>query len=278
MANQMNPNPEDANADPKNVESEPGNLKTKEPGDQNNRSLRIFLGAAGFLVLVCGLLVLGILYRFGRPYLEPKTQIILEPDHSRVSTVDHADLENAARILTARCRLLGCDISFAAAENNYIIGQVPESVDAPSFIGRITGIGLLELVDFGESPAATGTTIATDFDYQYFPQVEGEKWHTVMSNSDFKSADVTRDQFGSYQISFTLTSSGRKILSDYTTNNVGHYLGIVLDRVVISAPVVNAPITGGSGVIAGSFTQEEAENLAAYLSTDGPLPLPLKLR
>lgn len=41
-------------------------------------------------------------------------------------------------------------------------------------MGKTTGIGLLELVDIGETQIPGGTTIATDFGYKYFPQVEGK--------------------------------------------------------------------------------------------------------
>ena len=69
-----------------------------------------------------------------------------------------------------------------------------------------------------------------------------------------------------------------KSSSQHTTNNVGHYLGIVLDKVVISAPKVKSPITDGSGVISGSFTREQANSLAVYLRVEGPLPIPLKVK
>ncbi|HLO14220.1 MAG TPA: hypothetical protein VK206_05285, partial [Anaerolineales bacterium] len=169
-------------------------------------------------------------------------------------------------------------ISFVVAENNQIIGQVPDSIDAETFVGQIVAIGLLEFVDFGESPVAVGMSVRTDFDYKYFPQVEGPIWHTVITNDGFESAYVTTDQSGRAAISFTLTMEGTKILSDFTTNNIGHYLGIVIDKVVISAPQVKTPITDGRGWIQGSFTQEEAQLLAAYLGIKGPLPLPLKVK
>jgi len=52
----------------------------------------------------------------------------------------------------------------------------------------------------------------------------------------------------------------------------------VVDKHIISAPMVNAPITEGSATITGIFTEETAENLATYLKIRGPLPIPLKLK
>ncbi len=255
------------------------NADPEKGREQNNTLLKIILGVGGILAILCGLVALGIIYVFGRPYFGPKTQIILEPDTSQVSTVDPSDLEAAAEILTARARALGASgVSFVANKNNQIIGQVPGSFDVETLLKPVVAIGLLEFVDFDTMPVDTGTTVRTDFDYQYLPQADGAVWHTIMTNDGFASADVIADQVGKPAVSFTLTSDGTKIFADFTANNVGHYLGIVLDKVVISAPVINSPITGGSGIIQGSFTPEEANVLAAYLRIKGPLPFPLVIK
>ncbi len=59
-----------------------------------------------------------------------------------------------------------------------------------------------------------------------------------------------------------------------TTENVGRPFAIVLDGKVISAPVIRSPITGGTGVITGNFTVDEANNLAILLRA-GALPAKL---
>jgi len=218
---------------------------------------KIILIVAGVFIVICGFVALFIFYRFMRLPSGPISQIILEPDYSLVSTVDPADLGIDAEILTARADALGTRIKFTVAENNQIIAQAPTSSLSQNLIGQAIQIGLLEIVDFGETPIQPGTTIVTDFSYKYFPQVEGTMWHTIITNAEFNSVFVEKDKLGNYQIPFTLTSNGTKIFSDYTTINVGHYLGIVMDKVVISAPKVNSPITNGSGIIAGSFTQEK---------------------
>jgi preprotein translocase subunit SecD len=246
--------------------------------NKTNPSPKIILVTAGIFIVVCVLIALGVFYKFGLPYFGPKSQIFLGPDYSLVSTLDSGDLDMDAQILNARARALGTGITFSVSSNNQIVAQGPSSALSHDLVGKTVAIGLLEIVDFGETPVPPGTTIATDFDYKYFPAMEETKWHTVLTNSAFESAYVKHDNSGKYQIPFTLTADGAKILSDFTANNIGHYLGIVLDKVVLSAPKVNSPITGGSGVIAGSFTQEEAESLATYLQVKGPLPIPLVVK
>jgi preprotein translocase subunit SecD len=78
-----------------------------------------------------------------------------------------------------------------------------------------------------------------------------------------------------WKIDFTLTSSGGTTFGDVTTRLVGKQLAIVVDNVVISAPTIDEPITGGSGVITGSFTKARAQDLATQLNS-GALPVNLK--
>jgi preprotein translocase subunit SecD len=77
-----------------------------------------------------------------------------------------------------------------------------------------------------------------------------------------------------WQVDFQLTNEGSDRFGEITTQLVGRQLAIVLDRRVISAPTVNEPITGGSGVITGSFTENRAKDLATVLNA-GALPVNL---
>jgi preprotein translocase subunit SecD len=77
-----------------------------------------------------------------------------------------------------------------------------------------------------------------------------------------------------WQIDFELTAEGADRFADATTELVGRQLAIVLDREVMSAPVVEEPITGGRGVITGSFTEARAKDLATVLNA-GALPVSL---
>jgi len=78
------------------------------------------------------------------------------------------------------------------------------------------------------------------------------------------------------QVNFSLNSQGAKTFGDLTRANVQKRMAIILDGNVYSAPVIQEPITGGSGVITGRFTDEEARDLAIVLRA-GALPAPLKL-
>jgi preprotein translocase subunit SecD len=77
-----------------------------------------------------------------------------------------------------------------------------------------------------------------------------------------------------WQVDFQLTGPGSDQFAKITTDLVGRQLAIILDQVVISAPTVQEPITGGSGQITGSFTQQRAKDLATVLNA-GALPVNL---
>ena len=66
-------------------------------------------------------------------------------------------------------------------------------------------------------------------------------------------------------MNFRFDSVGARQFGDVTKDNVGHRFAIVLDKQVISAPVIHEPILGGSGQITGSFTAQSANDLAILL-------------
>jgi SecD/SecF fusion protein len=73
-----------------------------------------------------------------------------------------------------------------------------------------------------------------------------------------------------------LTSRGGRIFGEITEKNVHKRFAIILDGVVRSAPVIQERILGGSAQISGSFTPEEAADLAIVLRA-GALPAPVEI-
>jgi SecD/SecF fusion protein len=84
------------------------------------------------------------------------------------------------------------------------------------------------------------------------------------------------DDRGRPAIKMAMTKQGERIWGEFTTNNVGRAIAIVLDNVVYSAPNVINPITTGNTEISGNFSIEEAQDLANILQS-GKLPAPAKI-
>ncbi len=204
-------------------------------------------------------------------------QALLEADLPEGTTVDAEKMRTATRIVENRVNGLGVTEALVQqAGDRRIVVELPGVEDPTVAISTIQETGLLEFVDMGSTPLVAGTIIVTDIATSESPRADERVWHTVMTGDTIENVQVSRDPSGQYVIQFQLNSEGADIFADYTTNHVGEYLGIVLDKTVVSAPNVNEPITEGEGVISGAFTIESANNLAVQLRY-GSLPIPLKV-
>jgi len=103
------------------------------------------------------------------------------------------------------------------------------------------------------------------------------KKQVLVSGGDLIDAQPGFDQrSGQPIVSFRFNTSGSRKFAQATTENVKQPFAIVLDNKVISAPVIQEPITGGSGQISGNFTVQQANDLAILLRA-GALPAPLTI-
>jgi preprotein translocase subunit SecD len=90
------------------------------------------------------------------------------------------------------------------------------------------------------------------------------------------NAEAGHDQDGGPDINFAFNGVGAQRFGEATSENVGKPFAIVIDNRIVSAPRIDGPILGGSGLIHGSFTEESAHDLALVLRS-GALPAPLKV-
>ena len=98
----------------------------------------------------------------------------------------------------------------------------------------------------------------------------------LLEGSALKTAGVSRDQLGMPSVSFELNSQGANTFAKITRENIGKQLAIMLDNKEQSAPTIDSEISGGSGIIRGRFSIEEANNLANLLKS-GALPVEIKI-
>ena len=146
---------------------------------------------------------------------------------------------------------------------NYINNDVVKN-SLPSNIKFLFGI---------EEKAAKGNM-------RYFPlyaiktQPGTEK--APLEGEGVEEAKQDYDELGKPAIKMNMTSVGAKTWAKLTGKNVGRPIAIALDEIVYSAPRVNGAIEGGSSEISGSFTVEEAQDLANILKS-GKLDAPAKI-
>ncbi|MDR0329606.1 MAG: protein translocase subunit SecD [Rickettsia sp.] len=102
------------------------------------------------------------------------------------------------------------------------------------------------------------------------------KKKAIVSGDQLTTAQASFNQNSQPAVAFSFNNLGSKLFAEITKNNSGKRLAIVLDNKLLSAPVINEPILGGSGIILGNFTVESANELALLLRA-GSLPAPLKI-
>ena len=167
-----------------------------------------------------------------------------------------------------------------------ILVQLP-GIDDPKRVKDLiknTAFLELSLVEAGPSTEAAlranypGGKIPDQFKLVEAKPAPGERERTyyvvrkqaVITGRDLKNARPTQGQFGSHSVSFFLTAAGSQKFGAATGANIGKHLAIILDNRVQSAPNIKDRITD-QGVIEGSFTPEEANDLALVLRA-GALP------
>ncbi len=225
-------------------------------------------------------------------------------------SVSKQNLEDATTILESRSNEYGVsEVVFQTAGERIIVGEFPGASNAEDIIDQVKQVGQLEFVDFGTTPLLEGTEVMTDFglsestvapaeteateeptetpaaettpaettpETEATPTAEPTRYHTVLTGNDLKSVGVVRGQLNEYQVAIEFNTEGGDIFEEWTSNNVGKYLGIVLDKKVVSSPVIKNVIRDGQGVIEGGFTAETANDLAIKLRY-GSLPIPLNI-
>ncbi|MBI5605363.1 MAG: protein translocase subunit SecD [Deltaproteobacteria bacterium] len=99
----------------------------------------------------------------------------------------------------------------------------------------------------------------------------------LMTGDAIKTAQVQiGGNFNEPYVSVELNAHGSRLFDQVTRDNVGRQLAIVLDQIVQSAPVIQERISGGQAQITGSFSMEEASDLAIVLRA-GALPAPVNV-
>ena len=97
----------------------------------------------------------------------------------------------------------------------------------------------------------------------------------VVTGEELVDSKPSFDQNGSPAVTFRFDSAGARAFGDFTAAHIGEPFAIVLDDQVISAPVIQSHIPGGSGIISGQFTIDQSTELATLLRA-GALPAELQ--
>ncbi|MGD8760363.1 MAG: protein translocase subunit SecD [Anaerolineales bacterium] len=239
--------------------------------------------------------------------LQGGLQVLLEADWPSDMEVEREKIETTRRIIEDRVNGLGVTEPLVqVAGDRRILVELPGIGNPDEAIAIIKETGLLEFIALNQEELAyilslpEGQTVQTDFGLsepetpatpdestqepspgeeatpEAVPTPEPMIFHTVLTGADLQNAGVVRDQAGiEYVVAIEFTEEGGLIFGEYTATHVGEALGILLDKKLISSPLISEPITGGSASITGDFTLQTANSLAIQLRY-GSLPVPMK--
>ena len=203
------------------------------------------------------------------------TALVLTPTRAHLESLSSDAVERSLDIVRQRLNATGVvEPTVARQGADAIIVQLP-GVDDPARIRELLGTtAKLTFHLAADDTAARATMVLRDpasgIEHRLAerPALEGEH---------LTDARVGFDQLtGDPLVGFELDREGARRFADLTRANIGRMLAIVLDGQVISAPVIQGAIPGGSGQISGAFTVAEASDLALLLRA-GALPAPLEV-
>ncbi|TAK22056.1 MAG: protein translocase subunit SecD [Chloroflexota bacterium] len=214
-------------------------------------------------------------------------QVLLQAEVASGQVIDPDTMIAARRIIENRVNALGVsEPVIQLGQGNRIIVELPGVKDPDQAIKTFGNTGLLEFIDAGASFLPPGTSVTTSLGgptAEIAPITDSPEkrvFQTIVQGKHLTTANVGFDELGRPEIQFAFGDEGAKFFGDFTTANVGRYLAITLDKQVISSPVIQSPIVGGSGRITGGgprgFALEEAQNIVIQLKY-GALPVPLKV-
>jgi SecD/SecF fusion protein len=150
------------------------------------------------------------------------------------------------------------------------VDKILSRVDVRSALER-SGLGGSNFL-WGHETRVQGASIYRTLYYvKARPEMRGDALRDARGSIDRGGMSM-----GQAIVEMEMNSKGARTFARVTAANIGKYLAIVLDSTVYSAPVIRSKIPSGRAQIEGSFTMDEAKNLAVVLRA-GALPAPVKI-
>ena len=227
--------------------------------------------------------------------LQGGVQVLLQavPVETEAETEAEAEVLLAASIETARNiierRVNGLGVSEALVQTqgkDRIVVELPGIEDPELAIGTIKETGLMEFIDTGAASLPPGMMVRTTLGDELATgsaltdtiALTGTKpYSTAFTGRDLRRAYPARNPTtGEFYVAFEMQPDAAQRFAQYTSNHVGQFLTIVLDKEVVSSPQIQSIIPDGAGQITGDFTFQEARSLGIQLQY-GALPVPLQV-
>ncbi len=230
-------------------------------------------------------------YHISYPYQGDRTKYLLTLKPAEINLIRKSAFEQAIKTIRDRIDQFGVmEPTVAKQRDDRILIQLPGVKDTQRAIALIGKTAQLEfrLVDDehsvekalqGDVPEGSQISYERSRD-----KVTGRitkkpyllKKTVLMTGEVLTDARMQTGEYGNAHVSMAFNKVGGKLFAQITGENVNKRLAIVLDDNVYSAPVIREKISGGRAQITGSFTDDEANDLAIVLRA-GALPAPVEI-
>ncbi len=202
--------------------------------------------------------------------------IVVQLSEAEKQATDDRTLQQSLEIIRRRVDEVGTrEPTIQRQGENRILIQVPgigSAAELKALIGTTAQLTFNAVVsrttDVGADPGPRNRLLPSIDEQGVYYIVEETP---VVSGEELVDAQPSFDQNGRPAVSFRFDTPGARKFGDYTAANIGAPFAIILDDEVISAPVIQSHIPGGSGIITGSFSVEDSTQLAVLLRA-GALP------
>ncbi len=218
--------------------------------------------------------------------LQGGSHLVYQADFKDVESADQKEALTAVRdTIERRVNSFGVSEPLVQVQGrDQIVVELPGIDDVNKAIEQIGQTPLMEFRTEGEPvPTLAGVGADGQVDLGSIDPIAAAGWQTTgLSGKQLKRATADIQTAGAGSVSnevvvrLQFDEEGTKLFSDLTQANIGKQIAIFLDGEVLSAPTVQSAITNGEAVITGSFTADEAKQLATRLNS-GALPVPIKL-
>jgi SecD/SecF fusion protein len=209
--------------------------------------------------------------------------VVLQADTSSIpSDRREAALSGTIEKIRNRIDAYGVkETSIQVQGKDSILVQVPGVVDR-TIVSKLKEVGKLEFKLVESDPEKVSAAIDGDVAVGYeLKEYEDESLliskEASVVGADLEQSYIGFDSIGLPSVKLEFTGEGTDKFAKVTEKNVGERLAIVLDDMVMSAPVIRQAITSGEAEISGNFAMDEAKALTSVLNS-GALPVPLVVK
>ncbi|MBL7045247.1 MAG: protein translocase subunit SecD [Parcubacteria group bacterium] len=221
------------------------------------------------------------------------THLVYKADTSELQAVDvSTSMDTLRDVIERRTNLFGVSEPIVQIEKSSVFAGGEREQRLIVELPGITDIGEAVRI-IGETPTLEFRLVSLDVE----PLAEENPPAGGLTQERFDSLFVSTELTGRYLdraalefgqggtsghlqnepiVRLDFTKEGGDLFAEITRENVGRTLAIFLDGDLKSAPVINEEITGGSAIVSGGFTPQEARDLVRNLNL-GALPVPIEL-